>query len=259
MREFLDSYDELLENNKNMISAGDFNIDLLKEDSSELSNIVASNCYTILNQINPSSYTRRDKSSSSIIDHFHTDLQKKFYLQIGESGLSDHNFLLLVVVCSGNFRKSESQTKKVVNYQNVGNLLQERLTNTGFDSFLSLQDFLKSSFIQETKVKVTNTSPSPHIKPWSNRELAMTCKLKRKFDKLAKLFPANEYYPLKLRELKTLAKMQVDQSRKLYYSKLYEENAHDARQIWKITKEIMFNTKTNNSKKKQLNSISMET
>ena len=97
LREFLDLLDNVLEKNKKMICIGDINIDLLKSDSMELVNIISSNSFHIVNKIHPDHFTRRGKSSLTIIDHCYTDVQEKILVQLGETGFSDHKFLLIIV------------------------------------------------------------------------------------------------------------------------------------------------------------------
>lgn len=106
MVEFLEGYDEILENHKNMISLGDFNIDLLNDKNNlDLINLLNSNSFSILNKISSESFTRSDVKSRSIIDHVHTNLDQQFVVQLGESGLSDHKYILAIVKTSGSSEK----------------------------------------------------------------------------------------------------------------------------------------------------------
>lgn len=116
-REFMDMIDEILETNKNMTVLGDININLLDSTSEELVEVVCSNNFEILNKLDKNSYTRRDRISSSIIDHAYTDLNKDFVLQVSDNGLSDHRHIMLIVKDSGLNVKRQIFSKKFVNYE----------------------------------------------------------------------------------------------------------------------------------------------
>lgn len=219
MREFLDLYDHILENNKNMITIGDVNIDLLDQRNVEFNNLITSNNFKILNKIDADSYTRKDSTSCAILDHVHTDITSQFALQIGESALSDHRYLLLILFNSGIPNAKSTLKKKYVNYARVREAL-DRQAQVGFDNFDQFYGLLKSLIAQETKTKVVQISSSYH-KPWANLKLQKLLKMKKKFDKLRKDFPVNEYFSSKFHELRKDVKKNVDKSKKIYYSSLY--------------------------------------
>lgn len=227
---------------------GDVNIDLLKNESEELKNLVTSNNYSILNAVNPSCFTRRDSVSLSIIDHCYTDIPNKFLLQLGESALSDHRFMFVVLNRSGKHLDFPVVTKKYVNFKNITNKLHERYESSSFESFEELHNFLKLSIANETTYTNINNKTN-HKKPWANSELKELCKQKRKYYKLRRNFPENLYFQNKFRETKQLVQIEVNRLKKEYYSNLYKNNLNNAKEAWKITKEIIYNTKTINNQK----------
>lgn len=242
MREFLDLYDQILENNKNLITIGDVNIDLLDQQNVEFNNLITSNNFKILNNIHVDSYTRRDSTSCAILDHVHTDITNQFALQIGESALSDHRYLLLILFNAGKSNAKTKITKKYVNYTRVRESL-ERRAEVGFENFDQFHGFLKSLITQETKSKVVQVNCSNYNKPWANLKLQKLLKVKKKFDKLRKSFSSNEYFSAKFHELRKELKREVDKSKKKYYSSLYEENINNSKKTWQITREILSNKK----------------
>lgn len=242
IREFLDLYDQILENNKNMITVGDVNIDLLDQRNVEFNNLITSNNFKILNNIHADYYTRRDATSCTILDHVHTDITSQFALQIGESALSDHRYLLLILFNAGISNTKTNVTKKYVNYARVRENL-ERQAQVGFDNFDQFHGFLKSLVTQETKTKAVQINYSNYYKPWADLRLQKLLRLKKKFDKLRKQFPSNEYFSAKFHELRKYVKKEVDKSKKTYYSSLYKENINNSKKIWQITREILCNKK----------------
>jgi hypothetical protein len=96
---------------------GDVNIDILKKDSDELKSLISSNSFHILNDTYTGSFTRRDLTSSSIIDHMYIDISGKFFLQLGESGLSDHRFMSLIMQTTKKNTARVENSKKVCRLQ----------------------------------------------------------------------------------------------------------------------------------------------
>lgn len=187
-----------------MISLGDFNINLLHKSSEELKTIISANSFTILNKIDANSFTRRDANSLSVIDHIHTDLNKQFILQLGESGISDHRYLLLIVKSSKVSILAEAQTRKYVNYDKVATCLNGKLS----ESFTSFDDFhrcLESLISQESKYKKNNKKSNYH-KSLETKELKTLCEAKRLMNKLRFDFSMNPYFRDKYFEYKRLAR-----------------------------------------------------
>ena len=239
IREFLDLLDNVLENNKNMICIGDINVDLLKPDSVELVNVISSNSFHIVNKIDPDSFTRRGKSSLTIIDHCYTDVPEKILMQLGETGFSDHKFLLIIVskICN---KRLEVKTyyKKFVNYKSAA----LKLKRNQYSSFEDFHNFLTLTLNQETTVR-TKRFKSSYRKPWATQEIENVCREKRKLLKLNREFPLNSFFKIKIKEIVKKLKMLITQAKKCHYSKLFESNLTNAKELWNISKELIFNKK----------------
>ena len=192
LREFLDTFDEVLERNRNMISMGDFNINLLTPDSQELRDIVSSNNYATLNEIKLDSFTRRDVRSLSIIDHVHSDIANVMTMQISESGLSDHRFILLLIKNVGNdLQTKKKPAKKFTDYLKISQILSSESQSINFDDFHSFYEYLSNLIQTHT---VTKSFVLKSKKSWFDKDLMNLCKQKRKFDKLRYSFPNNSYF-----------------------------------------------------------------
>ena len=147
----MDGYDEILE--RNMISLGDFNIDLLNENSFDLCNLVTSNGFTVVNKIDSDSFTRRDIYSRSIIDHIHSDVQNNLLVQLGESALSDHRFFLVDICKVGISDNLVAYNRSFVDYNKVSQLIESKLTARELTTFDEFHSHLKTSINQATKIK----------------------------------------------------------------------------------------------------------
>lgn len=114
---------------------GDFNLNLLNpSECFTLTQFLLLNDCTILNKIDEEFITRyqvyeNKMVSKSIIDHFHTNFQVDYKFYIGESSLSDHNYLLLVVNKEMPSSPQSVDYKKVTNYRNVSRKLERILEN----------------------------------------------------------------------------------------------------------------------------------
>ena len=239
LREFLDTFDEVLERNRNMISMGDFNINLLTPDSQELRDIVSSNNYATLNEIKLDSFTRRDVRSLSIIDHVHSDIANEMTMQISESGLSDHRFILLLIKNVGNdLQTKKKPTKKFTDYSKISQVLLSETQSINFNDFHSFHDYLSNLIQTHT---VTKSFFFKSKKPWFDKDLMNLCKQKRKFDKLRYSFPNNSNFSSNYIELKKKFLKEVTKKKRKYFDTQYEKNSQNSREFWKITKEVLQN------------------
>lgn len=148
----IDAFDEILANNKDMITMGDININLLSESKVELMNVIASNNTFVLNQ-NESSYTRRDAYSLSIIDHICTDCKKQFVMQLGESVPSDHIYVLLLVKNMENFEDNTLTKNKYINYVKIRETLETRLNEKPFENFSKFHKYISELIALKTQFK----------------------------------------------------------------------------------------------------------
>lgn len=96
---FFDILDDLLEKNENMICLGDANINLLNNDDKikqHYYDIIETNNYDILNNIQESDFTYRVGNHTSILDHILSDKALRYNdheIQIEDISFSDHRFI----------------------------------------------------------------------------------------------------------------------------------------------------------------------
>lgn len=207
------------------------------------------NCI-ILNNTDPEFFTRYqvysdNRVSKSIIDHFHSNLQSShsFSLFIGESSLSDHNFLLLTVNKILIPSESPLISRKVTNYKNVSCKLKTLLAHefNDFDSFhSSLVDIIKS----ETNI-VTGTNCKRNA--WFDVKLKRLWKEKVKFSKLKVNFPQNDFFKSKYLQISKQLKVDIFIAKKKFYSSLLSKNSGNPKKTWDIINEMIGRKKSSKS------------
>lgn len=237
--EFLDLLDNFLDKNNNMICVGDINIDLLKPENVDLINLIHSNNYRVINKIDINFFTRRGKTSRTVIDHCYSDLQSEIVLEIEETGFSDHNALVLLVKNINKKLPVSTYTKTYTNYNKISTAMK----NQSFENFFDLHNFLINTIKTETK-KVTKITKSTYKKPWASKKLEKLCRSRKKYSKLLYRFPQNNFYSEKCEELSFSIKREVYDCKKEYYSHLCDRNIGNSKELWKISKELMYNRRT---------------
>lgn len=119
---FTDCVEEIIDNNKNCIIAGDMNINILnKTDTSVLNyqNMLNSQGFCVLNSITNDYATRISNTISTLLDHMISDMPNyKYTLLTSPTDLSDHHFLILNV----NMQKkivNKSFVKTIIDYNEI--------------------------------------------------------------------------------------------------------------------------------------------
>jgi len=244
-------------NNKHVYLTGDFNINLLEHASSNnvniyLNTLLAHNFIPIINKP-----TRVNKHSATIIDHIITNnlKSKHIYTGIIKTDISDHFPIFLLTDIDTNFKndKKEKIIKTRVysefNIQNFRKYLQEQnwelLTetndvNSAYELFLKLfSKQYNKAFPQVEKIIKLKTA----LSPWMTTGLLKSSKKKQK---LYEKFLKHKTYKneVKYKNYKNKFEKIKKQSKKLYYSRLVQNADGDAKQTWKIMKEIIGKSKS---------------
>lgn len=243
LNDFYDLYDKILLESKNLISCGDFNINLLNtNDSFQLRNILNLNHSFILNKIEEEFFTRyqsfqNNHSSKTIIDHFHTNLegQYNFTLFVGESSLSDHNFLLLTVSVNQTSVNTSKIIKKTTNFKNVSIKLRESLKNVAFKDFDEFHNTLNRLLVEETNTIGKNYS---NKNPWFNQKLRVLWNDKVYYSKIKKKFPDNVYFKEKYQQLAKTLLFEIRAAKRDYYSKLFP-HLSNSKKTWATINEML--------------------
>jgi exonuclease III len=246
MGEFLEAYDHILEDYSRMICMGDFNINLRDDlGCRDLNNLLSANNFFVLNS--KEFITRSDNHSSSVIDHLHTDLMNEsFKVVVGESAISDHKYLLLILQ-NKRVKTSPAYRQKIfTDFNKVSISLRNKLMSGSFETFKDLYDFLSSSVAVNSNVKITKVNSSTFHKPWFNQNLRKLWKAKRHFIRLRKSFPLNEYYAVKAQEYSSILKKECYKEKKKFYSDSYDQCLGNWHEMWETTRKLLTNSSNTN-------------
>lgn len=129
-------------------------------------------------------------------------------------------------------------TKKYVNFKKTA----LKLKNNQYSSFEDFHNFLTTTLNQETTIRVKRHKSS-YKKPWATQEIESLCREKRKLLKLSREFPLNSFFKIKTKKIVKKLKLLITQAKKVHFSKLFERNLTNAKGLWNISKELIFNKK----------------
>lgn len=238
VNDFLNDYDKFLENVSDAIIFGDYNIDLLKQCNltENYVNIVNSNGFKLLNQINSENSTR--PLSKSILDHVSSSLLNiEYEFGMKPNHLSDHNFISLslnikTAICS-------STIVHKINYQKVNETIQSDLTNKDFSSFSDLFNNVKS--IIENNKKIVNVKIKTVKPKWISSEINTLLSEKQLLYKKSLKWPMNSEILRQYKKIKNDLKTKIIYSKKNYYSNQFYNNINNPYKTWKVINQIMYN------------------
>lgn len=254
---FIEIFKTLIENKRNMIIVGDFNINILKDLNStrRFIDTVVANGYVILNKVTETAATRvahrthsnaRTITTRTIIDLFITDrVDFDYKLSQMETPLSDHNEMLLSVdnKKANSFVTIESQISiQKINYNEYNNALHNFLSDTRIDSFNDLISGLKECVNNNTQNLLISRKLNPD-KPWITEKILNLINERKRYFLLLNKSPANEYLSNKYNELCEQIKKERYVQRTNYNSSAINNNLNNPKQMWKKLNEIIFNKK----------------
>ena len=242
--------------NKVLTLMGDFNIDLLQCESDRNTerfvDIISS--YLLIPAITLP--TRVTNSSSTLIDNILIS-QRNFEIKSGNiiCGISDHFAQFLVIekyVSSSNnfadvYRRNWSKFDQKDFIKDFENINWEHVlainsgnVNLSFEKFYSTVDKLIDKHLPLTKL--SKNKKRHQLKPWISTGLRKSI---RKRDKFLSLYirakdPENkmkhhENYKRYRNQIVSLCK----QSKRMYFTKYFQQNIHNIRNIWKGVKQII--------------------
>jgi hypothetical protein len=256
-KNFFEKIDELTSKYSNTLILGDINIDLLDVLNRQVVNYrqtLESNGFVICNKISKKFATRITSTSSTIIDHFITDLVKtKYDMHILDTGLSDHQMIFI----SCNFKpikETLTHTIKVLNYDCLEN--DDDWINLNIhESFDDLVPHISSIINKHTSIK---TKKSQKSSPWITEEISNTIKIRDSFAKYKKKYPNDTHVSDSYKFYKQKVRCLIREARKIYLSAELLKYANNAQKLWSLYKQIMFNSQTTsetNITKLQINNV----
>ena len=244
---------------KDTFIIGDFNLNLLKMNSSDYVNdfvtrMYASSFYPLITKP-----TRITKNTATLIDNiFVNNVSRISKKGILISDLSDH----LPIFCTTNQAlETTTQTeknKRVINKKNI-NRLNEQISQTNWEEIVQIDnpetaynnfmDKLKTIWHKSANPEVKNkeTKTSTYSKPWITTGFLVSLKAKNKlykqFLKNPSITNEEKYkkYRNKFNNLKRIAK-------KRYYELQVDEAKNNMKQTWNIINELIGKKSKQNAK-----------
>lgn len=251
---FVSKLDEYTSKYNKSLILGDFNINLLNKNSSDVrnySNTLLSNGFIIYNKISPEYSTRITSTSKTIIDHFVTDLIKNEYLfHILNSPLSDHQSFLLSVNKKITVDKLANH-KTVLNYENV----EKNIVWTKLNSFSNFNSIVNCF----CKLITDNTKTIPHKKQkkkhdWITNEILTKMKIRDSYFKYKKKYCNDAHVERLYNQSKYEVQRLVFQAKIKYCTDEITKNNGNSRKLWNLYKQIMYN-KNDFAQKSRINLI----
>ena len=250
---------EILNQNKTeYLICGDFNINLLKINmfvNDYLDSLTACGCNQYINK--PTRFSP-DNTSQSLLDHIYSNLNSnKITCKILPNDISDH----LPILTSINFKpnKSDKQNTYMRDMSKFDSSkfltdLKYQLDVLNTDNFCEI-DKTVDKFLQIYNDVVNKHAPIRKIskrqqkfkrQPWITSDILKRIKIKNKlFKKFIKLKSpeATENY----KKFRNKLNHDIDKSKKLYYTNLFQTGQSDSKTLWKnIDKIIKFKKPKNN-------------
>lgn len=248
-RVFIDKLNQITERFSNCILAGDLNINLLDQLNEEVSlyiNSLNANSFHILNSISCDMPTRTSDSSSTIIDHFATDLlQYNYKLSIFENSLSDHNILALQLSIPSAHRINNNLTISIVNKEKV---LEE------FNSFNFVDNVSCSEFCEKwcqlvhnnTNIKIIKKK-NVLIKPFMTPYLLRLSREKERLFSLKKRYPTNQLIARLYKTTRNSFDKERKEAKRNYIVEQHNLNVYNPKNLWKIINFSLYNRNTSSA------------
>jgi hypothetical protein len=248
IREFIDKFLTYLTSFKNILFFGDFNINILKNSSSDVNyftNTIHSEGFIILNNLNDNFATRVTDTNSSMIDLIVTDLITPTYkLDIDNLHFSDHKQIFLnfdFIIAD----KSNHEIIKIskIDYIKFNNCFASKSRNSP-DTFVDLTRLINS--LQEVckSTRTINNNFKSYKKPWCSHELRFLVNQRKLYYDLSKKCPNNVFYKNKYNELQLNVTKMANENKKKYFDKKFEESIHSSRYTWSVINEVIHNKRS---------------
>lgn len=242
-RIFIDELDTYCLRRRKNIVCGDFNLNILDENDTQVCSYVDTitmRNFCVLNELNSRSCTRL--VSRRILDHCVTDLVNKSYkLSIRHTSRSDHAILLLHVA---NMKVSAPirTVRTKVNVAAAAEALREMELNC--DDGNQLSDIFEQIVSDNTSEKQLRSNYRTK-KPYITSEILRLIRERDVTFVLSKIHGENEILQQLCSKLCKQIRTKIEVSKKAYYGERLQEAMPDSAKQWKLYKEVMFGAALN--------------
>ena len=241
-----DVLEEIMQRNSNAIICGDFNINLLENNSivQKYLNITTMLGFTLLNQIAEDSLTRETKNSKSIIDHAFSNIKgvdTKLTLQNFPN--LDHKIMHIKTNINYKKQKMENREIKIINYDGFKQIVKNTLNIGAVQNIDELVQLLKDAKEKNKIIRKIRTRNNC----WMTLEIIEMQKVRRKLYERMKKYPESvkikEEFKKSDKEIKAKIKFEKAKSA----NKQMHTAAGNLKKTWKILNEALNKNKQRNA------------
>ncbi|CAK1543177.1 unnamed protein product [Leptosia nina] len=236
-KEFLNTYEEQLQQRKRSIIFGDFNIDILTKDKTnkEYKQLLKESGYCLINKITKNYHTRECSTKKSILDHVVTNLKDDhFHMVLFDSSMSDHRQVFLELKKT-NPPPLKKLPYEALDYDKLRDMLityDERL----IEDYIEIEAILIST-IKECKIskmKVLN----PPTKEWINKNIIHEIYQRNKIWQECKQKPTDINKVEEYKEKRRFVRHLIKDTKILYYHKQFSECINKPKQMWRLLNDL---------------------
>ncbi|XP_045453918.1 uncharacterized protein LOC123663272 [Melitaea cinxia] len=241
VNDFLDRFSTYLEQRKRCVVFGDFNINLLSNDSRamEYQNCIRESGYILLNKIDVEHCTRETNTTKTIIDHICSNVKEHpFQFCLVESSMSDHKQIYFELKKRIVVPKPKIQYE-AVNYTSLySDMSQKNFTNENH-VFSNLEKFIQENIkaYKTLKTKIQNLPKDD----WITQEVINCINIRNKAWVKFKMNPKDD----KLKEQFTIEQNKVNKLikrlRKQYYLNAFENCRRKPKKMWNLISSLSNN------------------
>ncbi|KAF9797679.1 hypothetical protein SFRURICE_017874 [Spodoptera frugiperda] len=233
-QEFLQTYEDQLQQRKRAIVFGDFNIDLLTKDrqTRTYNQLLREAGHTIINKLNKKHCTRESKTRKSILDHVSSNLKNdNFHMALIDSSMSDHKQIFVELKKSKPPCKIRTQYE-AIDYPNLQNLLKKSNLEEVGDDYHLLENESRT-----IKTKILN----PPQNDWINKDIIENINQRNELWMKFKKHPDDNNVEAKYIEKRQEVHKQIQNTKKSYYNKKFNSCMDKPKRMWNLVNMLANN------------------
>lgn len=241
LKEFLATYEQQLERTKRAIVLGDFNVDLLSQESSTMKyrTMLEESGFKIINKINEQHCTRETATTKTLIDHICTNLHEdNFHLAVIESSMSDHKQLYLELKRRIPTQKQKIQYKAIC-YDKLYECIQKNPIEINNQNYNNLEKYIKLNIENCTinKTKILNLPKDD----WINKEIIIKINERNVLWQKIKREPTNIKLRQEFIKARNYVTTTIAKTKTKYYTKGFQDCLNKPKKMWSLINSLARN------------------
>lgn len=240
-QEFLQTYEDQLQQRKRAIVFGDFNIDLLTKDrqTRTYNQLLREAGHTIINKLNKKHCTRESKTRKSILDHVSSNLKNdNFHMALIDSSMSDHKQIFVELKKSKPPCKIRTQYE-AIDYPNLQSLLKKSNLEEVGDDYHLLENEVKHAIAKSRTIKTKILNPPQN--DWINKDIIENINQRNELWMKFKKHPDDNNVEAKYIEKRQEVHKQIQNTKKSYYNKKFNSCMDKPKRMWNLVNMLANN------------------